>query len=245
MYFLGVLWTVLFVILCILLGIIGLFLLLLAVVLFCRIKYDIIAKKAHETDWDYHARIRWLWGGFKKEFTRDNVVSTASEPPANTKPSAGAASDRPKNPKEQEKNPSDAKGITKGLKQLDMGTLGKILGYTVDLLKKILRAMRPKVCRIRGRFGAEEPHATGMVLAAIGAVTLPLGIDTQIEGDFDQPILEIDIKIAGYLRLWAIVLPMARYILKPEIRRLVFSRRRKQKVKTQRKDVRNGHGTKQ
>jgi len=251
LFFFGVLWTVLLVILYIILGIIALILLLLLIVLFCRIDYHIDFKKTgKDASFEYSAAIIWLWGGFNKKFTpKPKNKKSVKKSSTATKEDGDGNEDGEKKKKENR----EKKGFGQTLKEMDFDKLKVILGYTLVLIKEIFAVVRPKFCRIRGRFGAQEPDITGMAIAFIGVVATQLNIDAHVEGDFEESVLIFDIKIAGCMRLWSILLPAMRYILKPEIRRplfkMIFRRKGKKsghiKNKNKRKDEQNGNRVKQ
>ena len=226
----------LLVLLFVLLGIFALALLLLAIVLFCKIKYRAeIKKQATDAPWEYSASVSLFWGILRKGFAHDD-----QEPEPEQKQDvvigklSGLFSKDDKGDGDENEAEAEVKkggrGIAKsvkGLKNHDFANIRAIVAHSLELAKKVFKICRPKVFVVRGRYGAEEPHTTGLVIAAAGVVATMLDIDAGIEGDFEKQTLEIDAVISGYLRPWALVLPAVKYIFKPEIKKLIFGRKQK------------------
>jgi len=76
-----------------------------------------------------------------------------------------------------------------------------LLNNALSLLKQLFRLAKPKVLRLRGRIGFEEPHLTGYVLGAVFALQGISGWDVQLEGDFNNKALELELIAKG--RIWA------------------------------------------
>ena len=221
-------------------ALLGLLLLLLAIALLCKLQYKVkVTKPGENADWDYDIRIKWLFGIIRRKIKSDEVNKT-SDAEANAGAAVGAATSRPpkltkdeKKKKKKDKK-TDEKSGTKNkrlqaLKSLDLETGIRIVGYTLSLLKKLFAVFYPKRIVIRGRYGAENPAITGKVLAAVYAAAAALSIRADVEGDFENEVLTLDIRAMGYFRLWAIAIPAVRYILRPEIWRLIFPKKAKKK----------------
>jgi len=211
---LGIFGVVLRIVLYILLGLICILLLILAVVMFCKIRYEVRIKKANiEAEWKYKARVIWLWGLFKRDFSPQDI----------TKEDSAKNIDTPQPQKEKEIIASPQTPSEKQKSSFNFDTIGSIINHSFALLKRIFAVCRPKHCVIKGKYGAEEPHTTGLVLGAVGALAPQIGIDTHIEGDFESPALQLDIDIKGNLRIYALVIPTVSFLLKPEIRSIIKS----------------------
>ena len=235
----GIFWPVLRVVLFILLGLLALLLLAILLALFTKIRYEANVKKAADAKLEYSVRVRALWGIFKKaikneevRMKNDLVVSSEGVKASDVAvPAVEVGSGKKASVKAVEASVDDEveekTSFIDTLREMGYDTICAIIGHTIVLLKRIFRVFYPKKIVIVGRYGAEEPDTTGMVLGAIGMVAGALGIHANIEGDFEKETLEIDAHISGYLRLWALLVPLARYIFKPEIRPIVFGFLRK------------------
>jgi len=255
------------IILYILAAIVGVILLAVIFVLFCKISYSIYAAKAGLNEpFEYEMNISILSGIIKQKFG-SNSEDTAKVPKLSGKKLSKkkplkkiknadalpaedevypAAETKEKDNKDAKSKISSFQNIRKNLKD---GEIGKIVKHSLTYIKKVFKVVMPKKFIARGRYGAEEPDRTGLVLAALWSVAGGLGMDIDIEGDFENEALEFEITAAGHLRLWFIALPTLKYITKREIRRILFAKRikkradkKKKKAKMKaRKDVLNGH----
>ena len=226
---------------------IGLLLVLLAIALLCRLEYKI--KVVKKEDLEYDIRVKWLFGIIKRKVSSKDVeeaVGAASGRPRVTQEEAEKESEKQseKTKKKSRKVAKEAVGAASGrpldrLKGLDIDTALQIIGYTLGLIKKIFATFAPKRVVVRGRYGAENPATTGKVLAMVYAVAAALNIKADVEGNFDKEELILDIRALGYFRLWVVFWPMVRYILRPEIWRLLFPKRSKEEKKEAKKAKKN------
>jgi hypothetical protein len=214
---------------------IGLLLILLVIALLCKFEYKIkVTKPDKEAKWEYDARIRWLWGIIKRKIkSGDEILEKVKKEEAPDKV-AEAAPGRPSQ-KNQKPKIKEKSRFTNRLKGLDIESALNIIGYTLGLLKKIFTTFMPKRIVVRGRYGTKNPAVTGKVLGAIYAAAAALSIRADVEGDFENEVLQLDIRAMGYFRLWVIFVPAVRYILRPEIWRLIFPKRSKEEKKEARK----------
>ena len=259
---LGVVFTVLLIILYILAAIAGIILLAVIFVLFCKISYRIYAAKAGlDEPFKYEASVSVLWGIFKYKLGSDdgNDVKVPKfldkkNPSEKAERTDVFPEENTKQPAFEEKKTDDERisskirGFQNIRNNLKDAEIGKIIRYTLAYIKKLYKVVKPKKFFVKGRYGAEDPDHTGLVLAALWSVAGMTGMNLNVEGDFENEVLEFEIVAAGHLRTWFIVLPTLRYITKREIRRVIFAKRikkkadkKKKKMKAKRKDVLNGH----
>ena len=228
----------------ILLVLLPLLLVIVLVALLCKLTYKIkVCKADKDADWDYDIRIRWLFGILRykiksgEEAEQPQVKQSKNKQKKQKKQEAeasvGAAPGRPRKNKEEKGNPLQR------LKELGIDGIFRIVGYTLDLLKKIFKAFKPKRVVLRGRYGAQTPDVTGKVLAAVYAAAAALSIAADVEGNFEQEEIKLDLRAMGYFRLWVIFIPAVRYILRPEIWRLIFPKKAKKKAKKVKKAKKN------
>ncbi|MCL2574037.1 MAG: hypothetical protein FWE34_05730 [Defluviitaleaceae bacterium] len=233
-------------------AIIGLLLVLFAIALLCKFTYKVkIVKASKDAQWEYDIRIRWLFGLIKRAAKSSDIAVEAAlsrplpeQPKPAAKPEKSNKRKKPEKSKKLEKPEKPNRLDT--LKTLDFNTAFRITGYTFSLAKKIFTTFVPKRAVVRGRYGTENPATTGKVLAAVYAASAALSIETHIEGDFENEALELDIRMLGYFRLWAVFWPVVRYIIRPEIWRLIFPKKVKKTKETKMKNKmevdENGNG---
>ena len=242
----GIFSTVMFIALLVLLGLLALILLLIVIALFTKISYEANVKKSGlDAPLEYNVRVRALWGLLKKEITDEREESKepraeSREPRQDIKADlAGKTGDsavvESNNVVESADEDEEKKSIFGTLREMGWDTIRAIIGHTLVLIKKVFRVFYPKNIYVRGKYGAAEPDTTGMVLGAIGVVSGALGFFANIEGDFENEVLEVEMHIKGYLRLWALLVPLVRYIFKPEIKPIIFGFLFKSKPKTKTK----------
>jgi len=109
-----------------------------------------------------------------------------------------------------------------------------IIEHSAKLLKTLLKILWPKKLHIKGLIGFEDPALTGKLLGAIYAVAQLLakkGVSVKIDGDFENPALDVHIRAKGYFRLFPIGIALLRWYLKPPIRRLFKKDKAKTKIK--------------
>ena len=88
-----------------------------------------------------------------------------------------------------------------------------ILKATLNLLKEVINAIKPKRLKIRCLLGLSNPFDTGIALAAISTVKPFVKADQiLVEADFENETFEIDIDAKGWFNLLSILLPVIRYI---------------------------------
>lgn len=221
----------------------GLLLLLVALALLCRLQYKVkVVKPGREGDWEYDIRIRWLFGIIKRKISSEDVNKELKkeETVKDTKRETGEEVKKKGSKKKRKRAREEGKkekGHLDRFKGLDIDSILRIIGYTLDLLKKVFAAFRPKRIVVRGLYGAGSPDVTGKVLAVVYGAAAALDISANVEGDFENEVLQLDVRAMGYLRLWAVFVPMVRYILRPEIWRLLFPKRSKQAKKEEKRQT--------
>ena len=84
-----------------------------------------------------------------------------------------------------------------------------MISLSIEFMKKLWRKVRPKHFRIKGAVGLNDPCATGQLIgiyeAAAGALDIRKDVDLQ--GDFSQRKLEMELKLAGRFAIASILGP--------------------------------------
>lgn len=230
---------------------------MLAIGLLCKLTYKVkVVKSDSDADWEYDIRIRWLFGFIKRSVkstdVKKEIIKDKSEKEEVlgivAKPDIGYLPDGKKKRKARNKKENKGKKRLDILKSLGIEGSIRIIGYTIGLLKKIFETFRTKRIMVRGIYGAKSPDVTGKVIAAIYTAAAALSVRADVEGDFENEVLQLDIRAMGYFRLWAVFIPMVRYIFRPEIWRLIFpgglKRKKRGKKKVEKNNLEvdgNGH----
>jgi hypothetical protein len=103
--------------------------------------------------------------------------------------------------KKKDKTKFSFEEVRSHFKGLDKDKIMSVLSIAKELILKIA----PKKFRVRGKVGFEEPHFTGLVMALTSAASAKF--DIVLEGDFEEPNLELDADILGGFRLYSMIKP--------------------------------------
>ena len=97
-----------------------------------------------------------------------------------------------------------------------------VLGHSVLLIKRLLKALKPKQIRIAGDLGFPDPAITGYArgfACALAPFLPPKALD--IQWDFNKPAVNAAVRIKGAFTVWSLVWPAGRYILSKPIWRII------------------------
>ena len=96
----------------------------------------------------------------------------------------------------------------------------EIQSLTINYIKKIISTLKPKVFKINGEIGFESPDITGYF--TIGASVLEfINLDINLKENFEKQIVAGEVIIKGKFRVWSVLWPTIKYILKKPIRNLI------------------------
>jgi len=98
----------------------------------------------------------------------------------------------------------------------------EIQTLTITLLKKLLKVLKPHTFQIFGKFGLNSPDKTGMVLGGLYALHGITHFNINVNGDFDNEMIDITAYIADKLNLFQIGYPLVRFALRKKVRPIVF-----------------------
>ena len=90
------------------------------------------------------------------------------------------------------------------------------------LLRKMKKILKPKTFCVTGKIGFATPDKTGMLLGATYALRSMTDFKINIEGDFDNEIVDINAQATDKLNLFQIAYPIARFCLNKKVRPIVF-----------------------
>lgn len=97
-----------------------------------------------------------------------------------------------------------------------------IFDVTILLFKKIFKGLGLKLFQICGIIGLDNPCSTGQAIGLISVVQTFVPFDIDIQGDFENNILEGSLYIKGKVRLSSIVFPVVWYLLAKPVRTVVI-----------------------
>lgn len=97
-----------------------------------------------------------------------------------------------------------------------------IFDVTILLFKKIFKGLGLKLFQICGIIGLDNPCSTGQAIALISVVQTFMPFDIDIQGDFENNVLEGSLYIKGKVRISSIVFPVIWYLLTKPVRTVVI-----------------------
>ena len=89
------------------------------------------------------------------------------------------------------------------------------------VLKKLLKAVMPRKISGYIDFGLEDPADTGMVLAVLGALCIPIPEKLKVTPYFNEKKFECDVKISGRIFIIILLINAVRLFKVPEVRKLL------------------------
>lgn len=97
-----------------------------------------------------------------------------------------------------------------------------IFDVTILLFKKIFKGLGLKLFQICGIIGLDNPCSTGQAIALISVVQTFVPFDVDVQGDFENNVLEGSLYIKGKVRISSIVFPVIWYLLTKPVRTVVI-----------------------
>ena len=105
----------------------------------------------------------------------------------------------------------------------------KVIKKILKVLKRMLYKLIPKKIKLILKFGTGDPFITGQLLGLGSCLYLINGADVNLEGDFDNKILEGELFVKGKIRIILFVGTVIRLILDKNILRLIIKEFKKRK----------------
>ncbi len=97
-----------------------------------------------------------------------------------------------------------------------------IFDITILLFKKIFKGLGLKLFQICGIIGLDNPCSTGQAIALISVVQTFVPFEVDVQGDFENNVLEGSLYIKGKVRISSIVFPVIWYLLTKPVRTVVI-----------------------
>lgn len=99
----------------------------------------------------------------------------------------------------------------------------EVIYYFAD----ILNIIRPKVFKISGYYGLEDPCATGLVNGFLCIVKGIVPAECiELNPVYDDEVININVLVEGKLRLFIIAIRSLKFILKKENRKIIFKKKK-------------------
>lgn len=158
-----------------------------------------------------------------------------------TEPSESSPKTVPPPPKEKDAKPKKKRRKQKPILQADQAksiierwdTLKAVLTYPdskiimrlcLQFAQKELRAIKPTKIKVVGQVGLDDPCHTGLLLGAYEMAAGMWGLrrDIQISGDFTKPVLQLDMAVAGALRIGSLIKPVIWLLVQKPVFRIII-----------------------
>ncbi len=98
----------------------------------------------------------------------------------------------------------------------------EILDCFIKNAKFFLSHIKFDIIKLRLVFGFEDPSLTGKVLGILYSLGIPFLKGVHINADFEKAIFETDVNIKGKTNLFFVLLPILKFILNKNIRKIIF-----------------------
>ena len=208
------------IVLYILLFLLWIFLVLLALLILLiimPIRYRVEGTVGSQTE--VTAKVNWFFSLFRILYTYTSTESALSIKIGPYKLPPDFLFDSKSDEKEEEKGDFAIgfSGVKLLLTNLDIKS---IISLVIILMKKLCRKIMPKHLLVRGVVGFSDPCSTGQFIgfyeAAAGAADIRSAIDLQ--GDFNQKNLELDLQLAGRFAIASLIGPFIWFVWQRPVR---------------------------
>ena len=99
-------------------------------------------------------------------------------------------------------------------------TFRKVWAVSKRQLFRVLKMLRPRICRLHLLAGTGDPAGAGQILAIYGILYPFIGSSVEVEADFENKVLEGDLLIKGRVRMVTFLLAAPRLFADRNIWRL-------------------------
>ena len=94
----------------------------------------------------------------------------------------------------------------------------EILKLSTDLLKKLIKSLKPKKIKLKGDIGLQDPIQTAIL---IGIANIFNNQNLKITGNFSENVVKLDVYAKGKFAVYKILFPSIGFLLKKPIRKLI------------------------
>ncbi|MDR1704682.1 MAG: hypothetical protein LBS19_08355 [Clostridiales bacterium] len=199
----------------ILLGIIGLFILVCAMLLFIPIRYRLNASNAGSS-----FRMSWFLGFFRLRYADKAFKATVFW--FKRIKLKGKSKQTAKGAKSAKKDKNKEGSLLKTLKSAaSYPDKGLLLKCTIRLVKRMLKAIKPRVFRASLDIGTGEPDTTGYLLGFAGILQGMFNLDLSVEGCFEEKLFRYDVLIKDLLYCWPFVWALTAFCVRRPVRAII------------------------
>lgn len=93
----------------------------------------------------------------------------------------------------------------------------------IKLIKRLIRALKPKSLNMDIEYGSDDPADTGIALAWTSILTLYFGDNVRVKGNFQEKVFNGIVNTEGKFTLWGILYPLAAFALSKPIRGIIWN----------------------
>jgi len=100
----------------------------------------------------------------------------------------------------------------------------EIIKETIILLKRLLKALKPKYFNLNCEFGFETPDMTGMALGIAGivrAIVYKDNFNIEFRGNFNEKTLNLNTGLGGKISLWSSLWSLIAFVFKKPIWKII------------------------
>jgi hypothetical protein len=208
---------------------------LIFIILIAPLSYRVEGQAGTNTD--MLAKISWFFSLVRVKCTFDGNVPnvTANVAMFRLFPRKSGKKKPKKAPKKEETKPEEKPTLSEQVEKLRSLLTNPdrkiIIALCKELVKRMLRRFKPRRFRICGIVGFDNPCTTGQFIglyeAVAGATGLRHAVD--LEGDFNQKNVQLDIHVAGRTSFGALLLPVIWFCFQEPIRRNINKMRKGKK----------------
>lgn len=102
-----------------------------------------------------------------------------------------------------------------------------VLKYLISYFRDVLKIIRPRGIEIKGEYGFSDPSMTGFLCGIVPIISEIFPFSSlQLQPVFDDETMNIQSRVWGKIILFFIVFRTLKVILKKEIRKILFKRRK-------------------
>lgn len=223
------------------LAIIILFILFISIVLFAKVNYS-LKLKVDDGKLEYSAGINWIFKAFKLDISDSDLLIYIFGKKINNIIRKTQKKQIKSSKKVEKKQKVKLKkhtflrkigkvydNIKKSYKKAKKSEIKEILALILLYLKRTLKCFLPKSMDGLLVVGMDSPDKTGVLLAVLYGISISFKNDVIIKGNFEEPIIFVDINAKGSLSIWAVLLINIKFVFAKPIRKL-WLKKRKRKV---------------
>ena len=164
----------------------------------------------------------------KEDRTQSKKVSETSSKTETIKKESETINESAEEDKDSAEKKSRLKDLFAQAKEIyNYPNKDEIFREVIALIKRLLRALKPKYLYLDCEFGFETPDTTGLALAIAGIIRSIIYKDSfniEFKGNFNEKILNINTGLNGKIALWSGLWPLLAFIFKKPIWKIISAK---------------------